>query len=218
MMPWLESSLKVFEPISLSEMENVKLMDRLDTKFTFHSNRLAAILEAMRPDYCVLEVKGVRASRYETLYFDTGNLDLYARHHSGKFSRHKIRYRRYLDSELCFFEVKAKNNKGRTIKKRIQRQEIPSDIETESEQLLRTETPFAARDLKPAIWVNFTRLTFVSKASPERLTIDLQLSYKRGSAEVSFPQLVIAEVKQERSSSPSPFLKLMRDLRISREA
>ena len=132
----------------------------------------------MLPHYRVLEVSGTRFHRYETLYFDTGNLDLYSKHHSGKFTRHKIRYRKYLDSQLCFFEVKTKTNKGRTLKQRIRRADIREVIEGEAEALLRKETPFRASDFRPALQVDFTRLTFVGKSSPERLTIDMNLSYR----------------------------------------
>ena len=125
-----------------------------------------------------------------------------------------MRYRKYVDSDLCFFEIKAKNNKGRTIKQRIAREAIHDEIEGDAEQLLKKETPFSATDFKPVIWVNFTRLTFVSKSSPERLTIDLSLSYKNELIEASFPKLVIAEVKQDRASSASPFIKLMRGQKI----
>ena len=213
-MPESESKLDAFDPISLTEMDNVKLMNRVDTKFTFRVDQLPHILEEMIPQYRLLEVNGVRASRYETLYFDNHRLDLYARHHSGKFTRYKMRYRKYVDSDLCFFEIKAKNNKGRTIKQRIEREAIRHEIEGESEKLLKKETPFSAADFKPIIWVNFTRLTFVSKSSPERLTIDVSLSYKNELMEVSFPKLVIAEVKQDSSTSASPFIKLMRNRKI----
>jgi hypothetical protein len=206
--------IKAFDPISLKEMENVTLMNRVDTKFTFRRDQLPHILAEMIPHYRLLEVNGVRASRYETLYFDNQKLDLYAKHHSGKFTRYKMRYRKYVDSDLCFFEIKAKNNKGRTIKQRIAREAIHHEIEGDSEQLLKKETPFSAPDFKPVIWVNFTRLTFVSKSSPERLTIDLSLSYKNDLIEASFPKLVIAEVKQDRASSASAFIKLMREQKI----
>ncbi len=210
----IDAILRDFEPISLEDMESVKLLDRVDTKFTFRIAQLPSVLGGMRPHYRVLEVNGVRANRYETLYFDTDSLSLYASHHSGKFIRHKLRYRRYVDSDLCFFEIKAKNNKGRTIKQRIRGRAICPGIEGEAEELLKKETPLTATDFKPILWVNFTRLTFVGKTTPERLTVDINLAYKNGTAELHFPKLVIAEVKQDRASSTSPFIRLMRDRRI----
>ncbi|MBA3971684.1 MAG: VTC domain-containing protein, partial [Bacteroidetes bacterium] len=111
--------LTEFTPITLKEMDNVKLMDRTDTKFVFKQDQLADFLEEMKGDYSVLDVIGKRISRYESLYFDTTGFDLYHSHHRGKPSRFKIRFRKYVESELHFFEVKFKNNKGRTIKDRV---------------------------------------------------------------------------------------------------
>lgn len=210
----LDAIIQQFDPISLSEMEGVKLMDRLDAKFTFRVDQFPGILQEMLPHYRVLEVKGARANRYETLYFDTDDFALFARHHSGKFARYKVRFRRYVDSDLCFFEVKAKNNKGRTVKQRIRRDAILRAVEGDAEDLLRQATPLRANDFKPVLWVHFTRFTFVSKTTPERVTIDLNLAYENKAARVDFPKLVIAEVKQDKSSLNSPFIRIMRERRI----
>ena len=48
-MPELESKLDAFDPISLGEMDNVNLMNRVDTKFTFRRDQLPHILEEMIP-------------------------------------------------------------------------------------------------------------------------------------------------------------------------
>lgn len=203
-----------FESVSLEAMDNVKLLDRFDTKFTFRMDQLPGIFEEIVPHYRVLELGSTRAHRYETLYFDTGNLRLYSKHHSGKFARHKIRYRRYLDSQLCFFEVKTKTNKGRTLKKRIRLTDIREVIDGEAEALIRTEIPFCALDFRPALRVDFTRLTFVGNSTPERLTIDVNLSYRVGEKSLHLPRLVIAEVKRNRASSESFFIEAMRRRRI----
>ena len=195
-------------------MDNVRLLERFDTKFTFRKDQLAGILDEMVSDYRVLDVEGTRCHRYETVYFDTDNLDLYSRHHSGKFIRQKIRYRKYLDSKLCFFEIKSKSNKGQTLKKRIPRTDFQEVISGESEVLLRTETPLCAADIRPVLRVNFTRLTFVGKVANERLTIDVNLSYHIEEKSVDLPKLVIAEVKRDRSSSASFFTEAMRRRRI----
>ena len=51
----------------------------------------------------------------------SADFDLYHRHHIGRSNRFKVRSRRYVESDLCFFEVKYRNNKGRTIKNRIRK-------------------------------------------------------------------------------------------------
>lgn len=210
----LKSRLASFDPITLQEMEDVKLLDRQDTKFTFHFRLLDEVLAEMSPDYRILEVNGFRGNRYETLYFDTNSLNLFSLHHKGCYCRYKIRYRRYVESDLCFFEIKVKNNKGRTIKSRIRRPAIETSIAGEAETLLRQATPLAPSDFTPALWVHFTRLTFVNKHGPERMTIDVDLSYQNGNNRVGLNNLVIAEVKRERSTAFSPFVELMRLRRL----
>jgi hypothetical protein len=67
----LNDILNEFETISLKEMDSVALMDRTDTKFVFRVDQLPDFLEQIKNDYRILDVKGNRISRYESLYFDT---------------------------------------------------------------------------------------------------------------------------------------------------
>jgi len=213
-MSGLEDILEKFENVSLKALAEVKLMDRFDTKFTFRRDQLLGFLEAMIPRYRLLDVNGVRAHRYKTLYFDTDTLGLYAQHHNGQYTRHKVRYRSYVDSGLCFFEIKTKNNRGRTRKSRIECEAVRGVIEGEAESLLENETPFSPADLNPILWVEFTRLSFASVCSPERLTIDLNLSYRTEDAVLQFPKLGIAEVKRDKATASSVFMDEMRAKRI----
>lgn len=205
----LTDVLNLLDPITLEEMDNVKLMDRTDTKFVFNLTLLPSFIEEISSDYKVLEVSDKRTSRYETLYFDTSNFELYNKHHNGKLNRYKVRFRKYVESDLHFFEVKFKNNKGRTIKDRVKRPEIEFNIQGKAQKLLAEKTPLNPDSLVPNIWVNYTRTTLVNKFSKERLTIDTNLQFKFNETEFSLPNLVIAEVKQEKCA-PSPFLKVMR--------
>src|SRR5437868_6547196 len=107
----IKNILSQYQPVSLQEMDNVKLMDRTDLKFVFSHRDLPDILIEVMPHYRSLEASGVRISRYETLYYDTVNFELYNRHHSGKMNRYKIRSRKYVESDLHFFEIKYKNNR-----------------------------------------------------------------------------------------------------------
>ncbi|MGZ3903470.1 MAG: polyphosphate polymerase domain-containing protein [Bacteroidia bacterium] len=205
--------LEKFEPISLKEMDSVKLMDRTDTKFTFNHIQFELILSEILEDYRVLEVDGKRISRYKTLYYDTGKLDLYTKHHNGELNRYKIRHRSYLESNIGFLEVKFKNNKGRTVKNRIKKSDVPLKWENDTETFLTEMLPFEPDTLLPVIWVNYSRLTLVNKKSAERLTIDLDLEFVKDDVTKKLGSLVIAEVKQEKRKA-SPFLKIMRKYHI----
>lgn len=206
-------SLGHIDPISLDEMESVKLMNRTDTKFVFRAEQLPGILEKIGKDYRVLEVNGVRPNRYETLYYDTPDFRLFRLHQNGKANRYKIRYRKYVESDLNFFEIKFKSNKGRTIKERIKRKEIENTITEKSKEFLEEKTPLLAGNLEPKVWVYYTRITLVSKTEPERLTIDLDLGFKFEGREKWYNNLVIAELKQSRTGA-SPFMRVMKELRI----
>lgn len=203
------SILQDFEPITLKEMDGVKLMNRTDTKFAFNIRHFGNVLNEIKNDYRVLEVEGKRLSRYKTLYYDTRDLKLYTQHHNKILNRYKIRHRTYVESNIGFLEVKFKNNKGRTIKERIKKKEVPFVWENESEKFLKKKLPFDPQSLIPAIWINYSRLTLVNKLCAERLTIDLDMEFVKGSRVTEVKNLVIAEVKQEKRKA-SPFMSVMK--------
>lgn len=198
-----------FNPITLAEMDSVKLLDRTDTKFIFRYDRLPGILNGLFRHYKILDVNGVKQNRYETLYFDTADFKLYFDHHNGRTNRYKVRYRKYVDSDLVFFEVKFKNNRGRTIKYRIKRSAIKEVIEGKAAVLLSEKTPLKAETMQSKLWVNYSRITLVNKTSTERLTLDLGLHFKDERQVYGYGNLVVAEVKQEKTGA-SPFINLMR--------
>ncbi|MFM7023091.1 MAG: polyphosphate polymerase domain-containing protein [Flavobacteriales bacterium] len=211
----IEKILTAFSSISLQEMDGVKLMDRTDKKFVFHAKQLADVLRQLPPEYRVLKINDEIFNRYETLYFDTSDFQLYLDHHQGKATRYKVRSRKYVESALNFFEIKKKNNKGRTIKNRIPLPEIEKEIGSESTSFLAEKSPLEAAALQPKLWSNCTRITLVNTASKERLTIDINLHFKSEEKEVALPNIVIAELKQEKSAS-SPFIQIMKKERIRR--
>jgi hypothetical protein len=204
----------LFEPITLAEMESVKLMNRTDAKFLIPLSVLPAILDDLRPHYRLLEVNGHRLAEYETLYFDTADLQLYREHQSGRLNRYKIRQRNYVQSNLIFTEVKFKNNKGRTIKTRVRQQQLPGEgFEEKITVFLMQKTPFNPTKLEPVLWVDYTRLTLVSRITSERLTLDLNLTFRNNHHRKSYEQVVVAEVKQE-SLKHSFFLDLMKHYKL----
>ena len=205
--------LNQFSPITLEEMDGVKLMDRTDTKFTFNINELPAILGEAKEFYKILSVEGNRISRYKTLYFDTEDFDLYNEHHSGKLNRYKIRHRTYVESNIGFLEVKFKNNKGRTLKTRIKEIEVPELHTGKAFEFLKKTLPFDPLILLPKIWINYSRITLVNKTSAERLTLDLSLEFEKDGKTELMDKLVIAEVKQD-SKVASPFIDIMRNKHI----
>jgi hypothetical protein len=213
MLSYVHSILKTFNSISLDEMDAVKLMKRTDTKFIFHANQLAHILDLAKPDYSVLEINNTRISEYQTLYYDTSDFALYQAHLHGKLNRYKVRYRNYINSQTGNLEVKFKSNKSRTIKNRLKASEPLTEWNTEAIQFIKTFTPFNPAILVPSLWVNYSRITLVNIKTKERLTLDLNVEFINGTNTKTLHPLIIAEVKKEKAKG-SPFFLIMKHLGI----
>ena len=202
-----------FSPISLKNMDEVKLMNRSDTKFTFSVQKLPILLEKLVPFYDVLEINGKRLHSYKSLYFDTDDRKFYNDHHNRRVNRHKIRFREYEDSGLIFLEVKCKNNKGKTIKKRMKVNKIPNTLSNDHQRYV-TNIMGYSLPVSSKQWINFNRVTLVHKKQKERLTIDVNLNYSDGITNGDLSKVIIAEVKQERMSRSSDFIRMAKDLKI----
>jgi len=216
----LNTALKIaseFIPISLKEIEDMKLMDRVDIKYIFNLEKLIPLLEKAKGKYFILEIEEKRIFSYKTTYLDTKDYSMYNAHHNNQINRHKIRFREYLDSALGFLEVKFKSNKERTIKKRIEQQDIEVFSNNEKmSQFVEKLTPFHYSDLEPKLITQFSRITLVHKKKSERVTIDLNIHYEDGKTFADLPYLVIVEVKQDKISYASDFIKILKEYKIRR--
>lgn len=214
-----DTILNRMEPITLDEMDSIKLMNRIDTKYVTDEITLAGVLEdAIRAGYRVLEADGARISPYDSVYFDTDGLKMFFDHHNHRLTRQKVRTRTYLNTGLTFLEIKRKNNKGRTKKKRtaIPQGEFTSFYEdSEACEYLEKHSAFTAGELSPAIETLFRRITLVNPDKTERLTIDTCLSFKnfRSGLETSMMDAVIIELKQD-GRSYSPMKRILLDNRV----
>ena len=209
--------LEQYRPISLDEMDSVKLMNRTDVKYFFHSSKLVEILRRAINDYRVLEISQMRKFQYYTTYFDTPELKLYNEHLNGKLNRYKIRQRRYDATGVEFFEIKFKTNKGRTLKSRIENTKHEKYLNDLTDSFLRKKTPYSNEFLHEAIRNDFIRITLVNNDLTERATLDYNLSFSDSHQDYTCPQLGIAEIKQDNLSGPSPLIRIMRELKIRPE-
>ena len=186
-------------------------MNRIDTKYAVPMAVLPAILRAAKSEYFAQEIDGKRIATYDTVYYDTESLDMYLRHHDRQLVRQKIRIREYVDSHLTFLEIKRKNNKGRTKKKRIALPAEPSVIE----QFVAAKSRYEWSEVTPRLSTKFHRITLVNRAKTERLTIDMDLVWQNmlSGESRTFPELVIIELKRD-GNAPSRMTQIMQDLRI----
>ena len=210
----MQDLLNLYAPISLEDMREIRLMNRIDTKFVTTAPVLLQLLEMAKDDYWAQEIDGERNLAYQTTYFDTLDYNMYYVHQSGHTNRQKLRFRTYVSSNLQFMEVKTKNNHGRTKKKRMK--VVDTDI-TDSEKLnfLQEHLRYNPDELRPAIANSFNRITLVNKGKTERLTIDTDLQFNNlvTGTKRNMGKLVIVELKRD-GLCYSPVLEMLRQLRV----
>lgn len=205
----IKNSIDRFTAISLKEMNSVALMKRTDTKFVISQSQLLPILERVKEHYKVLEINSDRIMSYSSLYFDTTDKKFYHDHHNGKNNRTKVRIRKYVESNLCFLEIKQKNGKGETNKSRRVIQDFETELSKSSLDFI-SDTTSKAYELAPSLWNDFNRITLVNLKNKERVTIDLNLSYTMDILEKDYDDLVVIEVKQERFDRNSIIVKTLK--------
>ena len=216
----IDALLNTMNPITLDEMKNIRLMDRVDSKYVAPVFLLPELLKEMMPYFKVQTINEVRIAPYCTQYLDTPDLDMYVMHQNGKLNRQKVRIRSYVDSNLSFLEIKNKNNKGRTKKTRIpiNLTHLTSVDDLDGDKpFLDENSLFCSDTLSPSLANDFKRITFVNNQATERITIDIDLSfsnYKTGEKK-KFDDLMILELKQD-GWRHSDFRDILNSFRIKR--
>ena len=82
------------DPISLEQLdENAALRERVDTKYVIDRDRLVNTLDRLSGSYRVLEIDSRRSFDYESVYFDTSELNCFRDHIEGRRPRFKARSR-----------------------------------------------------------------------------------------------------------------------------
>ena len=199
----LEKAVEGIGPISLEEMEGVKLLNRTDTKYLTNEAGLVGVLkDAAAAGYRALVVEGKKMSRYTSVYYDTEGLRMFLDHHNRHLVRQKVRTRTYVESGETYLEIKRKNNHGRTKKKRM---EIPAaelmdfGADEKACEFLAAKSWFTVEELSPVLDTRFRRITLVNPAKTERLTIDTELFFTnfRTGKETDLQDAVIIELKQD---------------------
>ena len=215
----LDAALELLSPITLGEMDAVKLLNRIDSKYLTNEATLLEILaRAAAAGYRALSVDGLKISRYNSVYYDTAGLFMFYAHHNRRLVRQKVRTRTYVESGQAFLEIKRKNNKGRTKKKRM---EIPlaelMDFGSDKTacDFLAAKSWFSQDVLSPVLSTAFRRITLVNPAMTERLTIDTQLCFQnfRTGKSTTLQDAVIIELKQDGRAS-SQMKDILLDLRV----
>ncbi len=205
-------ALQEFESIGLKQLNGAELMDRREEKYVIPASMVWPMLQQLREDYFLLEIQGKRIFRYVSQYYDTADLHLFHEHRKGRLNRYKIRKRQYVDSGVAFFEVKFKDNHGRTQKSRI-KTGFPKNthLQEDEDLFLQQVSPYPASILNPTVLIAYNRITLVNKKRPERVTIDLNLCAANEAVSQNFENLAVIEIKQEKLKK-SPAKQVLKQL------
>ena len=220
--------LEALPPVGLVELEErASLQTRVDRKYVLPFDEVRRLLTVAGEGSRVLQIGDARSFAYESVYFDTADLTSYLLTARRRRRRFKVRTRTYVDSELCWLEVKTHAARGLTVKNRLPYE--PSHQSTlapgrwfvdrvlAETVLLRSERLVFA----PTLVTRYRRSTLYCPATDSRLTIDLDLCWADHSRHQWLPGLAIVETKT--GSSASRFDRLLwarghRPTRISKYA
>jgi hypothetical protein len=213
-MDLIKNCLLPFDKVTLPDLDKVQLMNRTDKKFCLHISQLPIVLEAIRNDYSLLEIQGRTLFNYDNTYFDTPDNQMFLAHHNGRSNRIKIRIRRYVESDLNFLEIKLKNNKGRTLKERVVKQNFVPAFTFEEKNFLEQGSPYTWLELQPKIRSFFNRFTLVNHQFTHRVTIDVFPGFSNSEKEITLDKLVIIEIKQDKASEQAMIVKALQEQKI----
>jgi hypothetical protein len=106
-------------PIGLAELqETAALQTRVDRKYVLPLDALPALLAALPDGTRRLVIDDRVAFGYESVYFDTPDLDAFHLAAGRRRRRYKVRTRTYQDTGGCWLEVKTRGPRGTTVKER----------------------------------------------------------------------------------------------------
>ena len=167
------------------------LLTRVDRKYLVPLESAQDLVDGLAPHAQVLTIDERRCFSYTSTYFDTPGLEAFMLTARKRRRRFKVRTRTYLDSGLCFLEVKTRGARGTTVKRRMGYHPDDASRLTGSGRafvaacLASTGVtgPAAARDiaaaLRPVLATTYERTTLHLPRAEARATIDTALTWRR---------------------------------------
>ncbi|MFC8851127.1 MULTISPECIES: polyphosphate polymerase domain-containing protein [unclassified Micromonospora] len=207
------TALADLAPIDLAELTGrAALQTRFDRKYLLPRAEVPALLAELDPTTQVLEIDGRRSFRYESVYFDTPDLVSFRLTAHRRRRRFKIRTRTYVDSGLCWLEVKTEGTRGGTVKHRLPYRPDDSDtlspgrpfvdevlatVDTDTDSGSGSGLTFAS-----TLTTRYLRSTLYLPTTASRATIDLDLRWEGShGGRLELPGLAIVETKTGSTAS-----------------
>ena len=209
--------------ITLAQLNSeASLLTRMDRKYLVPPRDTQEVIDYLAPRAQVLQIDGLRHFRYASTYFDTPGLDAYFLAARKRRRRYKIRTRTYLDSGLCFLEVKTNGSRESTVKDRFKYNPDDADRVTpdgrlfiierlvESSTCSPDEASTIAEALVPVMDSTYSRTTLHLPHDEARATFDTELTWdlfdpdgRRLKTGISVGHLNVVETKNPSMASPT---------------
>ena len=177
---------------TLAELNSAAgLLTRVDRKYLVPLTCAQNLVDGLAPHARVLAIDERRRFSYTSTYFDTPGLEAFMLAARKRRRRFKVRTRTYLDSGLCFLEVKTCGARGSTVKRRM------GYYADDASRLTGPGRAFvaaclagagvtgsaAAREvaatLRPVLTTTYERTTLHLPRAEARATIDTALTWRR---------------------------------------
>ena len=177
---------------TLAELNSAAgLLTRVDRKYLVPLTCAQNLVDGLAPHARVLAIDERRRFSYTSTYFDTPGLEAFMLAARKRRRRFKVRTRTYLDSGLCFLEVKTCGARGSTVKRRM------GYYADDASRLTGPGRAFvaaclagagvtgsaAAREvaaaLRPVLATTYERTTLHLPRAEARATIDTALTWRR---------------------------------------
>jgi hypothetical protein len=168
--------------VALAELqETAALQTRVDRKYVLPLDALPGLLAALPDGTRRLVIDGRDAFGYESVYFDTPDLDAFRLAAGRRRRRYKVRTRTYCDTGGCWLEVKTRGPRGTTVKERREHDPAaPADVGDGLgfvlDALRGRGLPAGDLDLRPTLTTRYRRRTLLLPDGA-RTTVDTGLEW-----------------------------------------
>jgi hypothetical protein len=192
--------------IGLAELSAAAaLQTRRDRKYLLPPEQVGRLLAELPIGTRVLQIDGARQFGYESVYFDTADLASYLLAAHRRPRRFKVRSRLYTDSRLCQLEVKTRDRRRNTVKRRADYPEaLHGGLTPQARAALGSvaEIGGLADGLRPALVTRYRRSTLL-QPDGSRLTLDEDVTFADPSGRIAgFGELTVVETKSAGPATP----------------
>lgn len=198
--------------VGLDELQaTAALQTRVDRKYVLPLGALPDLVAALPDGTRRLVIDGRDAFGYESVYFDTPELDAFHLAAGRRRRRYKVRTRTYTDTGGCWLEVKTRGPRGTTVKDRREHDVRARDqvgdalgfvVDTLAAHGVALPDPRSGDEplLAPTLTTQYRRRT-LHLPDGARLTVDTGLEWLGARSAAAVPGHAVVETKSVAGAS-----------------